>query len=549
MWLNHLKGTLLLFLILIVNYSLSQGISDIERFIENSEFNKALTEADRLINQVPDNNSKGRLHQLKADAYYYINDIDNSLASYLKAIELFELSKEPSLLHYMESVSHAGFCYREQGIYDQSLLHYIKALNLATQLGDSIEIAAQHANLGLIYGKLGDIDQATSHHLEAYNIDLALKDTAGLGFDLRNIADLKITLGEYADAITSIKESIKLLGISEGNANSLALRLGVLGKTYLEMNNLDSAEIYLNQSLAMHQELKDSIHVALRWNDLARLKLKRGQFKQSINLSQNAKAYFTEVENSQYRALANLSLSKAYLGLDQPKKALSYLIENIALCSRMKLLVELRDTYELQAKALEQANDPYGAIAAMNLFRIMQDSIVNLNNKKAVSLLEVKYEVYKKEQENEILALENALNKKQIASQRTQYILTIAIFIILIVAIATLGYIYYSRQRLKEKLLQSEVDQLRTHIKLVLEGDTTNWKIDAASFNDSIPTPLSDREFEILNLALSDLSNSQIADKISVSVNTVKYHLKNIYEKLGVGNRKEALQFAIQSSK
>ncbi|MEP4597726.1 MAG: helix-turn-helix transcriptional regulator, partial [Cyclobacteriaceae bacterium] len=74
-------------------------------------------------------------------------------------------------------------------------------------------------------------------------------------------------------------------------------------------------------------------------------------------------------------------------------------------------------------------------------------------------------------------------------------------------------------------------------------------EINSDQLNKRLITPLSDREFEILMLAVSDKSNSEIADQIFVSVNTVKYHLKNIYEKLGVSNRKEALQFAINPTK
>ncbi|KAJ1441021.1 transcription regulator LuxR, partial [Ochromonadaceae sp. CCMP2298] len=59
---------------------------------------------------------------------------------------------------------------------------------------------------------------------------------------------------------------------------------------------------------------------------------------------------------------------------------------------------------------------------------------------------------------------------------------------------------------------------------------------------------LSEREFQILNLTISDKSNKEIADLIFVSVNTVKFHLKNIYEKLGVTNRKEAINFVVSGS-
>lgn len=53
--------------------------------------------------------------------------------------------------------------------------------------------------------------------------------------------------------------------------------------------------------------------------------------------------------------------------------------------------------------------------------------------------------------------------------------------------------------------------------------------------------PLSEREKEVLKALSKGLSNSEIADLLFVSVNTVKTHLKNIYDKLQVKNRTQAL--------
>ena len=57
---------------------------------------------------------------------------------------------------------------------------------------------------------------------------------------------------------------------------------------------------------------------------------------------------------------------------------------------------------------------------------------------------------------------------------------------------------------------------------------------------------LSEREIEILKLVASGKSNQSIADQLSISENTVKYHLKNILQKLGVSNRTEAVTIAMQ---
>ena len=56
---------------------------------------------------------------------------------------------------------------------------------------------------------------------------------------------------------------------------------------------------------------------------------------------------------------------------------------------------------------------------------------------------------------------------------------------------------------------------------------------------------LSRREQEIVLLAARGLSNRQIADTLHISEATVKRHLANAYQKMGVGSRGEATQRAL----
>lgn len=61
------------------------------------------------------------------------------------------------------------------------------------------------------------------------------------------------------------------------------------------------------------------------------------------------------------------------------------------------------------------------------------------------------------------------------------------------------------------------------------------------------PDALSMREIELLELVAAGLSNKAIADKLSISENTVKYHMKNILQKLAAKNRTEAVTQAIRA--
>lgn len=58
---------------------------------------------------------------------------------------------------------------------------------------------------------------------------------------------------------------------------------------------------------------------------------------------------------------------------------------------------------------------------------------------------------------------------------------------------------------------------------------------------------LTPREIELLRLVAEGLPNKAIAQRLSVSENTVKYHMKNILQKLGVRNRAEAIAHALRA--
>ncbi len=72
--------------------------------------------------------------------------------------------------------------------------------------------------------------------------------------------------------------------------------------------------------------------------------------------------------------------------------------------------------------------------------------------------------------------------------------------------------------------------------QLVFPQAARRW-LSAAPSNEQA---LTEREEEILKLLAEGLSNAQIGARLHLSENTIKFHLRNIYSKLGVTNRTEA---------
>ena len=60
------------------------------------------------------------------------------------------------------------------------------------------------------------------------------------------------------------------------------------------------------------------------------------------------------------------------------------------------------------------------------------------------------------------------------------------------------------------------------------------------------PIRLTEREDEVLNQLSKGWSNSRIAEELHVSERTVRFHLTNIYEKLNVSSRAEAISWVLQ---
>jgi DNA-binding NarL/FixJ family response regulator len=87
--------------------------------------------------------------------------------------------------------------------------------------------------------------------------------------------------------------------------------------------------------------------------------------------------------------------------------------------------------------------------------------------------------------------------------------------------------------------LRPSVDQVCAEIgRLGLSGQHTGK---SASPPPAWPDALTEREREIIRLVEQGLSNKDIAHRLSISDSTVRHHMTNIFDKVGVSNRQKLL--------
>jgi len=80
-----------------------------------------------------------------------------------------------------------------------------------------------------------------------------------------------------------------------------------------------------------------------------------------------------------------------------------------------------------------------------------------------------------------------------------------------------------------------------------LVGTLGRLRVQAQSRRERNPFKLTARELEVIETIVAGYSNKDIGLKFSISEQTVKHHLTNIFDKLGVSNRLELVLFAVHN--
>ncbi len=147
-------------------------------------------------------------------------------------------------------------------------------------------------------------------------------------------------------------------------------------------------------------------------------------------------------------------------------------------------------------------------------------------------------------------------HNRQLATDQTRLSVTLAgVGGLLLLAIVLAGLLYLYRAR--QTRLEQELARMKAELKTVVQAAVTQappptLPAPLSRFvTSNPPSPvvpaqlnvgdLSDRQREVLDGIVAGLSNKEIADKLFVSENTVKYHVKNIYQLLDVKDRVDLL--------
>ena len=98
---------------------------------------------------------------------------------------------------------------------------------------------------------------------------------------------------------------------------------------------------------------------------------------------------------------------------------------------------------------------------------------------------------------------------------------------------------YVSKSETPELLLDT--------VESVAHGRMVFPFLDVRRVNQSPLTGLTRRELEVLSALAAGQTNKEIAADLGLSLNTIKFHVKNLFQKLGVHNRSQAIAMYLKT--
>ncbi len=82
--------------------------------------------------------------------------------------------------------------------------------------------------------------------------------------------------------------------------------------------------------------------------------------------------------------------------------------------------------------------------------------------------------------------------------------------------------------------------------KMTLSPEAVQVLANSAAQPQIAGNTLTDRELDVLRHMVDGMNNNEIAEKLVISLGTVKFHVSNIFQKLGVDSRVEAVKMAME---
>lgn len=379
-----------------------------------------------------------------------------------------------------------------------------QSLAICRQLGDLNAAADALHKLAQIAGSFGRYANGKKLAEESLSLSRKLGRADWRAYALDVLGWTTICLGEYAESEAHYREGLAIFQ-EIGDQLGIALALGGIGSVGWAMGGarLSEAMDYFEKSLSLCRDIGHRHQTASRLWYLAQIANEQQDYARAQNYAREGLTIAREVGSPVFATYNLCALGEAACGREELQTCRQYLLEALKIAWQVgqlpTLTIALYHFAALLIKESEAGESKKTRALELLTFIVRHPATWQPFKERAAGLL---------------ARLEATLSPVQMA---------------------------VSRARVQNRSLDELVVEILSRDTTITEISGAADSAEARQVAQPLVEPLTPRELEVLQLVSQGLTNQQIAEQLIISAGTVKYYTAQIYGKLEVHNRTQAV--------
>lgn len=512
--------------------------------VKNSKSSQYSIDYNELRNQGKINIDS--IYQVAAIAQNDTIKVNNLISIFLLSIKnkpirediLEEALKISKSINYQTGIANSlnrkGVNARYDHYYLKSLKLHKEALPYYEKSWDINSRIKNLNSLGVTYRRLNIEEEAIKYHLEALKLSEKIGFNKSIAIALNGIGNAYITLNKYHDAIKYFNLSFKLNEL-DNNERGMGYDYSNLGEAYMYLQKYDTAFYYHDKSLEIAKKSKNKNDKAIIYSSIGLMFQHKNELDKALDYYFKAIPILTKYKSKRLLSFTLINTGIIYKQQNNFEKAKEYIKSGLQLSREISSKENLVLGYDALSELMESKGDYSQALQEYKLMTTYRDSIFNIQSENNVVAMDIKFDSEKKDEKIKRLNLESEVHKNR------TIILVLAFGLLFLLSVFSF---VFNRMRFKNNNMM--IDNMRNQIEEYLGQISMLKDEESKKLGSEISDKydLSSREKEVLTYITQGLKNQEIADKMFVSISTIKTHTKNIFEKLDVRNRIEAARKA-----
>jgi LuxR family maltose regulon positive regulatory protein len=364
----------------------------------------------------------------------------------------------------------------------------------------------------------GNLDEAVHAYTEAVRIGQEANNLHMVIIANSNLADILMEQGQLHRADMIYTKSLQMTVRPDGQRSPLASGLYIgLSRLFYERDQLEDASQYARHCLDLCRQWGDVNQQAVAFTILARLEQTRGNLEQAREAMRNAEQLAAESPVSPRRSmLVATDLARVWLAQGNLE-----LIQKAGLTVKDEISYRREPEYMILLRVLLAQKDYEAAVGLSK--RLLQQAEAGKQMGLVIEILILQSLAFQGKKDTE-RALE-ILGRSLMLAQPEGYV-----------------RMFLDEGEAMTRLLcqiRSREAKAGYAAELLARMDGISGMVQPSM--QLLSEPLTVREVEVLKLIEAGCSNQDIAEQLFISIPTVKRHISNIYAKLGVKSRTQAV--------